>query len=119
MNAPIIIPGTWTIRALHDGKRCFAQEYIDGLQRNERVKLLALLEHTSQNGPPKNKEKFNQIENGLLEFKSFQDRLFCFYQPGNTIVLTHGFRKKKTRLPRREINKGIRLMQQYLRAKGD
>jgi len=114
MNAPIITSGTWTIRALHDGRRCFAQDYIHDLQEADQKKLHALLKRTSQKGPPRNPEKFGKVEGDVFEFKSFQDRLFCFYHADKTIILTHGFRKKRNRVHRKEIDRATRLIAQFM-----
>ena len=118
MNAPIKIQSVWTIRALHDGKRCFAQEYLESLPERDRKKLMALLRRASQYGPRKNKQKFRKLEGDIFEFKSFQDRLYWFYQPNNTIVLTHGSRKKADRADRAEIDRATDLMSRYLEDEG-
>ena len=119
MNATIIVRGVWTIKALHDGRRCFATDYIDGLPENDQEKLHALLRRAAERGPPSNREKFGKVEGRIHEFKSYQDRLFCFYGPNKTIIITHGFRKKRRRVPPNEIDRATRLMAQFLEGGGE
>jgi phage-related protein len=119
MNAPIIIPGVWTIKALSVRGRRFAMEYVDSLQLQEQEKILSLLLRTSQNGPPKNREKFRKVGAKIFEFKSYQDRILCFFRPNNVIVLTHGFRKKRDRTDRAEIVRATDLRCLYLEREGD
>jgi phage-related protein len=114
MKAPIITSGTWTIRGLHDGRRCFALDYIDSLQESDQKKLHALLQRSSEKGPPRTPEKFGKVEGNIYEFKSFQDRLFCFFYGNKTVILIHGFRKKRNRIHRKEIDRATRLIAQFM-----
>ena len=45
----------------------------------------------------------------FFEFKSFQVRMPCYFQPGRTLVITHGFRKKGGRIPPSEIARAKRI----------
>jgi phage-related protein len=114
MRARILRQRTWTICALEDGSSCPAEEYISNLLEADKKKVFALLERTAAHGPPHNEQKFRKVEGDLFEFKSFQDRLLCFFQPNSVIILTHGFRKKRERIPRGEIQRAERLRRQYL-----
>jgi len=114
MNAPILTSGAWTIRALDNGTHCFAREYIDSLQKAEQQKATALLQRASQEGPPKNTQKFVKVEGDIYEFKpSKQDRLLCFFEGEKTIIITHGFTKKSRRIPRNEIDRANSLIARF------
>lgn len=114
MKARVLIQRTWSVCALEVESTCPAEEYINQLQEPDRKKLLALLKFTADNGPPKNPEKFHKVEGALFEFKSFQDRLLCFFQPYRVIIVTHGFRKKKDRIPPGDIDRAERLRREFL-----
>ena len=95
------------------------------MQERDRRRLIALLDHTALNGPPRNVEKFKKVEgtDGLFEFKSFQDRIPAFYD-GNEpdgrgrLVMTHGFRKKGDRMPPGELKRAEQLRSRFHSAKG-
>lgn len=40
-------------------------------------------------------------------------RIFCFFDKGNLIILTNGFEKKTPKTPRKEIDKALRIKQEY------
>lgn len=97
------------------GSKCWAREYIDSLEDRDASRLLPLLIRIEDNGPPKNTEKFNHLEDGIFEIKSYQDRLLCFYDKNkrNSLVITHGVKKKSPKLPREEIKKAKDMRNAY------
>lgn len=64
---------------------------------------------------------FKHIEDGIYEIriKSGSDiyRLFSFFDEGKLVILLHGFTKKTQKLPRKEIEKAIRLRRAYYESK--
>ena len=44
-------------------------------------------------------------------------RIFCFFDVGQVIVLLGGFQKKTRKTPKREIDRAVRLMEDYYREK--
>lgn len=40
-------------------------------------------------------------------------RIFCFFDRGRLIVLAHGFQKKSQKTPRQQIEKAIKIKQEY------
>ena len=40
-------------------------------------------------------------------------RVFCFFDNGKLVILLNGFQKKSQKTPKREINKAIKLMEEY------
>jgi len=46
-------------------------------------------------------------------------RVFCFFDKGKLVILLNGFAKKTQKTPRKEIDKAIRLMNQYYKEKED
>ena len=44
-------------------------------------------------------------------------RVFCFFDEGQLIILLNGFQKKKQKTPKKEIEKAVRLMNEYYKEK--
>jgi len=40
-------------------------------------------------------------------------RIFCFFDKGNLVVLGNGFQKKTQKTPKKEIEKALRIMEEY------
>jgi len=118
ISADILIRGNLTVFVIVINGRCPAREYLEALQENEEKKVWALLKRSATQGkPPPNPERFDQLEGPLYEFKSHQHRLPCFHDGQGRIVITHGFRKKKDRTRRQEIDRAARLRTDYLASK--
>src|SRR6266704_224893 len=94
---------------------CEADEYLKELSEKEKSKLIPLLKYTADTGPVKNEQKFKNIGNGIFEFKGFQSRLFCFFDEGRIIILTHGFIKKRDKLDSADIQKARSRKEDYFR----
>jgi mRNA-degrading endonuclease RelE of RelBE toxin-antitoxin system len=56
-----------------------------------------------------------------IEFESNIYRIFCCFDKGNLVVLFNGFQKKTQKTPKKEIDKAVRIMQEYYdhKNKGD
>lgn len=63
------------------------------------------------------------IENteGLFEIRVQQGgsifRIFCFFDQGKLVVLTNGFQKKTQKTPKREIEKALKIKEEYEKEK--
>jgi phage-related protein len=59
------------------------------------------------------------IENteGLYEIRIQQSsdifRIFCFFDKGKIVVLANGFQKKTQKTPKKEIEKALKIMEEY------
>lgn len=93
---------------------CPVQEYIDSLEASKQKKIMALLQHTADQGPPRNTKKFKKLEDKIMEFKSFQDRILCAFDEARKIILILGFTKKRDKAPREEIERAKGLLKAYL-----
>jgi len=55
--------------------------------------------------------------NGLyeirIEYQSNIYRIFCYFDKGELVVLFNGFQKKTQKTPKKEIEKAVKLMEQY------
>lgn len=45
-------------------------------------------------------------------------RIFCFFDGGNLIILTTGFQKKTQKTPKKELQRAIKIKQDYYENKG-
>lgn len=48
-----------------------------------------------------------------VKFASDTIRVFCFFDGGKMVVLLSGFQKKTQKTPKKEIDRAVRLMQEY------
>lgn len=66
---------------------------------------------------------FNKMTayNGLweirVEFKSNIYRIFCCFDEGNLVVLFNGFQKKSQKTPKKEIEKAMKIKNEYFELK--
>ena len=97
-----------------------AAEFLLALSDGDKAKMYALFKRLGDIGLINNKEKFKKIEGtNFYEFKSFQIRMPCFFEPGKRVIVTHGFRKQGDKIPRSEIERAIRIREQRVEMRGD
>ena len=105
-------------------KNYFIDFYIvQDIKVQEKIEYTFKLIRTIERVP----EKFlKHIENtdGLYEIRiKYQSnifRIFCCFDEGKVVILFNAFQKKTQKLPKREIEKGLRLKQEYFQdKKGD
>ena len=103
---------------------CEFEEYLAGLPRKDRIKLIAVLAKTEQYGLRTAIEQqwVKKLRDGIFELRSRQgsdiQRVLYFHKEANEYVITHGFTKKTDRTPQREISKACRLMREYWEREG-
>ena len=88
---------------------CQVTAYLDGLEDRDRKRIAALLMRTAEHGQQRNEDKCRKLGGeDFWEFKAHQQRIFWCYDPGQRkrIILLHGFTKKSTQTPRRELEAG-------------
>lgn len=70
---------------------------------------------------PSNYLKAMEGTNGLYEARiqlaSNIWRVFCFFDNGRLVILLNGFQKKTQKTPKNELEKALRLMQEYYQEK--
>jgi len=52
-----------------------------------------------------------------IEFESNIYRIFCCFDSGNLVVLFNGFQKKSQKTPQSEIDKALKIKEEYFRLK--
>ena len=98
-----------------------AKEYLDAVDRQVKIKLLALVKYMAENGRLFDEGKFRIVDKQekIYEFKPMAERFFNFFYEGKKIILTNAYRKKSQKVNNRELARAIHLKKDYeLRVKG-
>ncbi len=104
----------YSLIALTVSDKCLVKDFIEKLNEPEKKKILRLLTRTADNGLYTNEEKFRKIKGeDIWEFKSYQVRIFCCFEKGKIIILSHGFVKKSAKTPVNQIEKAKKLLKEY------
>lgn len=61
----------------------------------------------------------NGLYEARIQLASNIWRVFCFFDNGKLVVLLNGFQKKTQKTPKNEIEKALRLMEQYYNEKSE
>jgi phage-related protein len=98
------------------------RDFYQGLDKKTKLKvdwtinLLEKVEHV----PEKNFKHLTGTE-GLyeirVEFESNIYRIFSFFDAGNLIIAIYGFQKKTSKTPNSEIDKALKIKNQYFNEK--
>lgn len=94
------------------------EEFLDTLPEkicNKVLQTVAALEYLEM--IPSNYLKHITGTKGLYELRvdlgTDAVRIFCFFDMGRIVVLLNGFRKKTQKTPRKEIERALKLMNEY------
>lgn len=89
------------------------EEFFDGLDDRDKVKLGVSFVKLADQGKIFNKQRFKKVEGtDFFEFKNHQIRMLCYFLPGGFVVITHGFRKQGDKIPKAEIQRANRIRQE-------
>ena len=100
----------------------FYKDYFESffLEQSEKVKAkiiwtIELIEELER--VPETYLKHLESTSGLYEIRIKQGtnifRIFCFFDKGKLIVLTSGFQKKTQKTPKKEIEKALKIKEEY------
>lgn len=79
--------------------------------------MLALFEQVAEHGPPRNTEVSHQVGAAVWELRQGRLRVLWFYDVGRIVVCSHGFVKRTSKIPAREIDLARANRARYLRAR--
>jgi phage-related protein len=103
--------------------RTYFRDFIDSLPEKVQEKINFVLFTISVS--PRIPVKFFQHIAGTdglyeirVEFESNIYRIFCCFDKGNLVVLFNGFQKKSQKTPKSEINKAMKIKEEYFKGKG-
>jgi hypothetical protein len=96
-----------------------AREFFHNLKMSERSKLEALFDRWANTGKIWNKDHFKKIDDNLFQFKTTNGtRVPCFIE-GRTCYLTHGFVKKRWKIPKGQIARANKIRSEHLASRGE
>ena len=98
----------------------YYRDFMLKLTENERTKIKrALLLFETEDKIPRH--YISYIRDGLFEFRvtggNKEFRIFYIYDGDKMVILFNCFIKKSTKTPKKEIDKGLKLMEEYKNAK--
>ena len=98
----------------------YYRDFMLKLTENERTKIKrALLLFETEDKSPRH--YISYIRDGLFEFRvtggNKEFRMFYIYDGDKMVILFNCFIKKSTKTPKKEIDKGLKLMEEYKNAK--
>ena len=100
--------------------RTYFRDFIDSLPKKVQDKINFVLFTISV--APRIPVKFFQHLSGTdglyeirVEFESNIYRIFCCFDKGNLIVLFNGFQKKSQKTPKSEIDKALKIKEEYFK----
>jgi hypothetical protein len=95
----------------------FQQEALSRAAK-EWPKLVRILDHTADAGPPKDEEKSKLLREGIFEFRTKGGlRLLWFYDEGRVLICVNGYIKQGQKTPNAEIDAAIQWKNKYFTAK--
>lgn len=103
-------------------KAIFYKDYFEDFFLKQSKKIRAKIIWTIQlieelERVPENYLKHIESTEGLYEIRIKQGhnifRIFCFFDQGKLIILTNGFQKKTQKIPKKEIDKALKIMEEY------
>jgi phage-related protein len=88
--------------------------FLDSLDTSQRAKIVKIIKRYADFGYIRNKEQFKKVEGCLWEFKEYQTRILMYHcSTRGRIALTHGFVKKKDKVPRNQIDRATEIKNEY------
>lgn len=94
------------------------RDYLDSLDAGLRSKTLRSIQLLQRFGPLLKEPDCKHLDGGIFELRTSMGgnagRVLFFFCVGDRAVLTHGFRKKTAKVPRREIERAKRYRESYL-----
>lgn len=100
--------------------RCPYLEFLNDLIKEDQARIKNRLNMVKQYGPRYDefskplKPHSDDVFELRIDVRSGIVRLFYFYQPGYTIVITHGYCKKTQKTDRSEIQQAMQYRGEYL-----
>lgn len=96
----------------------YFEEFFEKQREKVKAKIIWTLELIQElDRIPETYLKHIENTDGLFEIRIQQGsdifRIFCFFDQGQLIILTNGFQKKTQKTPKKEIEKAIKIKQDY------
>ncbi|TAF72399.1 MAG: type II toxin-antitoxin system RelE/ParE family toxin [Flavobacterium sp.] len=96
----------------------YFEEFFEKQREKVKAKIIWTLELIQElERIPETYLKHIENADGLFEIRIQQGsdifRIFCFFDEGQLIILTNGFHKKTQKTPKKEIEKALKIKQDY------
>lgn len=95
------------------------KEDTDKNARVNREKILAYIKSLQLYGTRIGKPIVKHIEGNLWELRPLCNRIFFFYWKDNKFVLVHHYMKKSQKTPKKEIDKALRNIKDWIERNGE
>ena len=113
----LIAVGTQTNDKIHLPYLDFLRE-AQHAEPREWPKLVRIIDHTADAGPPRDEEKSKPLREGIFEFRTKGGlRLLWFYDEGHVVIFVNGYIKQGQKTPNAEIDAAIQWKNNYFTAK--
>jgi len=100
---------------------CPVGEFLDGLNRKDRAKVLAAIDLLEEEGPNLHRPYADFLKDRIYELRvrvsRIRYRILYFFCNRTDIVLTHGFKKRVKKVPETEIERARGYKEDWLRRK--
>lgn len=115
MKIELLVTGqAFSLYVLTEKNICPVMDFVENLALRDKKQLIALFHRVANNGPPHNEEKFKKLRDDIFELKTYRGvRILAFFGSSNSLVLTHGFYKPKQRRLERQIDKAVKVRQEF------
>jgi len=102
---------------------CLVEDFLDTLTDKvvEKITWTLRIIRDEQRISHRFLKKLTNTDIWEIRIEIFSDiyRIFCFFDAGNLVILTHGFQKKTQKTPKAEIDRAEKYRKDYLRRKKD
>ena len=106
----------WSVEFYVDARgKSPIQEFVERMQARERVSVARAIDLLTLFGPRLGMPHARQVEGKLWELRAGSGRLFYFLYIERRVIILHGYQKKSQRAPTKEIETGLRRMNDFLR----
>jgi phage-related protein len=113
-------PTKWIVEFYRKANgRCPTEEFLDSLENEEKVFIRRAIQRLEEYGYKLKRPHAAPLRDHILELRRRTHqgniRLLYFFFDGKKFIITHGFKKKSTRVPSNEIEKAIEYRKDYLK----
>lgn len=101
------------LELLRDGRSLVDKFISKELDEGQQGRIASLIARIAEGGPPKDARKFVHEVDGIHVIKDYQTRIYCFFDDGKRLFLTHGAIKKTNKADPEDLKRARRLRAEY------
>ena len=111
----------WSVEFFEDEGGCPVEDFLDGLDKPRRAKVVAVIALLAEQGPnvpfPYSSQVRGKIRELRTQYGKERYRVLYFGSPGRAFVLAHALEKSTARIPDRDIRIAEARMKKHLEGK--